>query len=404
MPIRGVTDRQRIPRLGKIRLGIQVNNAPRQVDHFVTPPEIADALKAQGVPFCTCPEPGPVELPIMFLADDPELIASQYLRAYTKGAGLVCKGDGYTASARLDPAAVRTPPAQPIPVTAWAGGNTQGAVNWQSIECWGSGYDDVPACPMYAAKRCSRMMMLQFAIRGTPGLGVYQLDTGSSNSIRNVNGFLDIVKAITGGRVAGLPLTLKAERAQVQNAAGKAQTVTVIRLDSPFTLDELRAQVADVAQLAAPAAALPPPDEAEAPHDAAADDDDTIETTATDVTDRDDQAPAPADDDAPPSASGSWAGPPRSAPPDTERLRQRVRDLLAHAHATYNAEDWAGLRDALAARWPNYTNPESKAFQVSKLPLNVAQGAVAMIERIMGPAARQAPQGAGTAQGGAPTQ
>jgi hypothetical protein len=47
MPIKGLTQVRRLPRLGKIKMGIKVKTTlgveyPQKTDYFVVPPEVAD--------------------------------------------------------------------------------------------------------------------------------------------------------------------------------------------------------------------------------------------------------------------------------------------------------------------------------------------------------------------------
>ena len=181
MPIRGLADNPRMPRIGKIRLGIKVKNSegkeyPKALDHFVCPEDVVEALRDK-VPFCdgSCKvEPGPTMIPIMFVTDDLDQALSDAFRAYTQSNGLVCKGDGYNADALLDADALKARDGDvsaPLPVTAWANRNSKTTVRVQ-IECWGEGYDGKPPCPLYEKKGCKKMMMPQFAIVDAPGIGV----------------------------------------------------------------------------------------------------------------------------------------------------------------------------------------------------------------------------------------
>src|SRR5262245_30112806 len=66
--IRGLSDKRRLPRLGKIRLGVTVvrgdgKSYPKATDYFVVPEIVASVLG----------EPRPKALPIMFPVDDVEL-------------------------------------------------------------------------------------------------------------------------------------------------------------------------------------------------------------------------------------------------------------------------------------------------------------------------------------------
>ena len=248
MPIRNVSDRPRMPRLGKIRLGRKVDSGrgtqyPKALDHFLCPPAVLDTLKGK-VPLCdgSCKEePGPIELPIMFLSNDMEKVASQWFRSYKATVGLVCKGDGYRADALFDREALTRASGditQPIPVDVWAKHDSKQTVRRDDIECWGQGYEDHPACPAYDAAKCKRLMILQFAIPQAPGLGIYQLDTSSVNSILNINGFFEYLAMLTGGRVAGIPLLLKVVPQDVA-PNGKKKTVHVLQVSSRFGLAEL---------------------------------------------------------------------------------------------------------------------------------------------------------------------
>ena len=90
MPIKDLSDRQRVPRLDKIRLGIKVPGAksdyPKAVDYFVCPEEVRAVYGEK-----------PKQLKIAFHSDDLEEIFSQYYKRYGSGTGLVCKGDGELA-------------------------------------------------------------------------------------------------------------------------------------------------------------------------------------------------------------------------------------------------------------------------------------------------------------------
>ena len=95
MAIRGLTERRRLPRAGKIRLGEKRisqksgNPYPAATDFFVWPEESKRVLtelfgeKAR-------------EMDIMFPSEDLEQICPQYLKRYGTS-GLLCRGDGVMA-------------------------------------------------------------------------------------------------------------------------------------------------------------------------------------------------------------------------------------------------------------------------------------------------------------------
>ena len=95
-PIKGVSEIVRLPRLGKIRLGIKRETdsgtpCPSPTDYFVCPEEVRKVYGEK-----------PRELRIMFPTEDESQWASQFLKCYSATRGLVCRGDGEMAMARVD--------------------------------------------------------------------------------------------------------------------------------------------------------------------------------------------------------------------------------------------------------------------------------------------------------------
>lgn len=260
MPIRDLTERPQIPRLGKIRLGVfdEGKNRPVNLEHFVVPPEVA-AVYGDN----------PTKLEIVFLSDDLETIASQYYRAYNKANGLVCKGDGFTANALLDADVLRKRDGdltQPFPtLDLWAHGSTSGREKGTEntvkarIECLGAGYGDKPPCPMFAAKKCAVRNFMQFAVRDVPGLGVYQLDTGSVVNTRQVNGVIELCKQTVGG-VAGVPMTLERKQLEVAPNGRKSK---VWGLELRVATDLSLTRLLEYHESGPRMALLPPVDETE---------------------------------------------------------------------------------------------------------------------------------------------
>ena len=239
-PIKGLSETRRLPRLGKIRLGVKVANQsgaeyPRAVDYFVLP----DELKAQF-------GEKPKELPIMFLTDDePE----QWYKAYSKSRGLICRGDGERAMALVDVE------------TGDIASRDSKATELRDVPC------NTKTCPIYQKKQCKGIMNLQFYVRGTDMLGVYQLDTSSVNSIVNINSSLSMLRSISG-RQSMIPVTLVVEPREVQ-PEGKKKTVWVLQLH----INMAEAQDAAQRRLGAPVVhALPPPETDQAPDDMYTDD------------------------------------------------------------------------------------------------------------------------------------
>lgn len=213
-PIKGLTERRRLPRIGKIHLGVRVKpegkaEHPKATDHFVFDPEhpqYKELVDTYGEK--------PKELRIIFPLDEPEQFASQYYRLYSRTRGLVCKGDGETALRMVDT------------TTGDKANRDSKEVQNKEMVCHGKEY------PEYGRRGCGEVMNLQFLLPEVSGFGIWQIDTGSINSIMNVNNSIDLVRQIYG-RVSMVPLVLALEPKEVINPEdGKKKTVRVLNIRS----------------------------------------------------------------------------------------------------------------------------------------------------------------------------
>ena len=237
MPIKGVSEVIRLPRLGKIRLGVRIENAegtiyPSPTEYFVCPEEVRKVLGER-----------PRELRIMFPTDDETQWASQYLRCYSATRGLICRGDGLTAVARAD-----------IHTGEIAGEESE-ITELCEITC------DPAKCVLYQQGQCRRVMNLQFLLPDCPGFGVYQLDTSSFYSIVNVNSSLELIRGICS-RVSMIPLSLRLVEQEVL-PEGKKKTVRILSLTAPYSLVEIQ----KYAQMPPGQVLLLPAPDSEAPDD-----------------------------------------------------------------------------------------------------------------------------------------
>jgi hypothetical protein len=216
-PIDKISDIRRLPRLGKIKLGIKKEGRgttyPQAVDYFVCPEELK-AVHGQT----------PRELPVMFPSDDLELIAPQYYKCYSYTHGLICRGDGKTCRRKIDP-----------DTDTFANKDTR---EWELTD----GICEPAHCPMIGTKQCRRMMSLRFILPEVPGLGVYQLDTSSRDSIININSQLApdaFLRQFTRGRIAFVPLILSVEPV-VKNPPGEGRkTVYVLNIRCEVKLADI---------------------------------------------------------------------------------------------------------------------------------------------------------------------
>ncbi len=180
--IKGISDRRRLPRLGKIRLGVKVksqktgNEYPKETDYFVCPDEVIEAYKKEY------PDGHIKELDVMFPLNDPEIIFPQAYKWYGSTKGLKCMGNGETAM-RLD----------------------EKSGGFEEIEC---------PCKLLDEGKCQRRAHLMVMLPKVSMGGIYQIDIGSANSIIDINSGIDYVRALAEGalgfdRFALIPLKLK---------------------------------------------------------------------------------------------------------------------------------------------------------------------------------------------------
>lgn len=234
-PIKGISEARQLPRLGKVRLGIQVEGKsgksyPKAVDHFVVPPEVAKVFGED-----------PKELRIMFPVENEEDFAPQWYRCYSGARGLICKGDGVMADRCFDKQ-----------TGALATGKSPETVR-KEVGCPG------PKCPEILKKQCRPVMNLMFLLPEVPGLGVWQLDTSSFYSIRNVNSAVEMLKGLHG-HIAGIPLVLSVAP-QEATPEGFKKTIYTLRLNTTMTLAEIQ-------KLTPPGKVLmPAPEAVEAPEE-----------------------------------------------------------------------------------------------------------------------------------------
>jgi len=235
MPIPGVTDKHWYPRLNKIRLGLkkqgQKGPYPAATDYFVCPPEVQKIYGEK-----------PTELDVMFPSEKIELIAPAWYKCYSFSQGKICQGDGNTSFRKVD-----------TDTGDFAGKETK---HWTlaEAEC------DPAHCPMMGDKQCRKMMSLLFLLPKVPGIGVYQLDTGSYYSIRNIYSMLDsdpehegFIRHFTRGRISSLPLKLSVGPQEVITPDAGRKTVYVLNVRSDLILaDQIKYSLKSAAQVLLP--------------------------------------------------------------------------------------------------------------------------------------------------------
>ena len=240
MPIAGISEIVRMPRLGKIRLGMKVPRGeiliPKALDYFNCPPEVQQVFGEK-----------PKELEIMFPTEELGQFAQQWLRCYSMTQGLICIGNGETCRRKGDMD------------TGDLASHTTREGRWE----WHDGLPCNPQeCEEYLGKRCRRVMNLQFLLPQVPGLGVWQIDTTSFYSIVNINSMVRMLQAMLG-RCSMIPLTLALGPIEVTPLGQKKKTVHIMHIKKDVKLADL----AKLALLPPARVLIPEPEVEEAPED-----------------------------------------------------------------------------------------------------------------------------------------
>ena len=224
MPIDGLSDVTRLPRLGKIHLGFKdqtKKGAPTATNYFVLPDK--DEVGELAATMRKIYGEKPNELPIIFPIEDEDKFASQYYRCYSMTRGLVCKGDGKTCLQTVDTSTKALANRDSKPEN----------IELQELPC------KARECQYYKANQCREIMMLQFMLPDIPSIGIWQIDTSSVNSIININSAVKLYKGIFG-RVSMLPLTLTLKPQDVVSPVDqKKKKVYTLHLEARASLKNM---------------------------------------------------------------------------------------------------------------------------------------------------------------------
>ena len=238
--IKGLSEIRRLPRLGKIRLGIKLVHTrpdgstveyPKEVDYFVCPPEV-QALYGEK----------PKSLEVMFPPADETRFFSQQYKAYVQQ-GLRCRGDGERADRRvadlvwtrkkdgkiLDDANARL--LQELPKEA--DHNARVEIGCRDPE-------KGPGCPLVDEGVCRAQGVLFVILPKISMGGVYQITTGSWNNIVAMNSIVDWLRASTPpfNRVVLVPFVLTREPEEIEYE-GKKSTHWLLKPRLPYTLEDM---------------------------------------------------------------------------------------------------------------------------------------------------------------------
>jgi hypothetical protein len=222
--IKDLSERRRLPRLGKIRLGVKMisdrthKEYPKETEFFIVPPEVSKVYGDR-----------PTSLEVMVPINDPEAVFPQAYKWYGGQRGLKCIGDGGVALRLKE----ETQAMEEIPCPC---------EHLETGEC---------------QKRGHFMVILPRINMG----GVYQIDVGSYHSIVDINSGLEYVQALVG-RFAMVPLRL-CRAPKETHFGGQKQIHYTLQLFLDADVDTLNALREDTSRvlLSTRSLALPPPED-----------------------------------------------------------------------------------------------------------------------------------------------
>ena len=216
--IKGISSVRRLPRLGKIRLGVKVKTErgtvyPKEVPYFVCDERVQAVYGEQ-----------PKALEIMFPTEDENICFPQALKWYGSTQGLKCKGDGTTALRRWEDCSDE----QKASID-----NNQNPNDLVEITC---------PCEKKGGDCLTSGNLMVLLPKVSLG-GVYQIDTRSISNIISINSYIDYLRSITNGRIALIPLELsRIEREMTYiDKNGKPHKVKhyMLQLEIKITMDDI---------------------------------------------------------------------------------------------------------------------------------------------------------------------
>lgn len=161
----------------------------------------------------------PKSIKIMFPPASPEVFFAQFYKRYGSGSLLKCKGDGEVAET-----------------------TEEFSKGLEKISDTERGFIQVvckgPECPYQISNECGRMASLQVILPDLSGIGVWQINTGSYNSIVNINSAIEWLRGLCG-RYAMIPITLMRVPQDIAYE-GKRSKHYILQIDQNISIGEIQ--------------------------------------------------------------------------------------------------------------------------------------------------------------------
>lgn len=227
--IKGISDNTYLPRLGCIRLGVKVKGKtgktyPREVDYFILDPATPDEEERKMLisKFHELYGDKPKSLPIMLPSKNMETTFPQNYKRYGTSTTPKCVGDGEVAECLHDDFAKGLKPI--------GGRSNKGHL---LVGC--AGRD----CIYVKKRECGIVGVLKVLLPDLPGIGAWQIATGSYHSIVSVNGGIrQLIHAC--GSAHMIPLTLRRVPKETNHDHKTKVTHYILDLNSTLTMSALQ--------------------------------------------------------------------------------------------------------------------------------------------------------------------
>ncbi len=246
-PIDGISDANKIPVIGHIRLGKPKAKGPGQATEYF---ELRD--EDGCAPVKEVYGDKPTKLKIMFPSNTLEDFASQYKKRYSQSQSWTCIGTSGRTATGTCRRKVDTSTGD------FANADTKQYILQEDLDCLGE------ECPEFMAKpaRCKNVMHLLVLLPDVAGFGVFQINTSSIHNMIAVNSYARLLKGMFG-RCYGIPIEMSRVWKEVTPPGQTKKKVLVLQFNITESLTSLAQK-----QLASPfRALLCAPEQDQAPDD-----------------------------------------------------------------------------------------------------------------------------------------
>jgi hypothetical protein len=157
----------------------------------------------------------------MFPPAPTDLFFAQWYKRYGKSTLVKCKGDGEIATCGSEEFAKGLEK---------IGEDERGMIQ---VKCLG------PECIYQKSNECARMASLQVILPDLKGMGIWQINTGSYNSIVNVNSAIDWLRGLCG-RYAMIPVTLMRVETEIAYEGKKSKHYILAVDQNSFSIGDIQ--------------------------------------------------------------------------------------------------------------------------------------------------------------------